>query len=168
MFRGPARRTGRRAARRTMRRRTMLRPGRRYRRRRLLVGGATLLLVGGAAYKIGQSQAQQIQQHTGKPPEDLTQEELEQAMDDLGIEEQELTPQDQAAIEAEAIDDSAPAQQPAPLPPSPPGPPPAPSAAPAGPKLDYIQELERLADLRDRGIISNEDFEAKKKQLLGL
>jgi hypothetical protein len=144
-----------------MRRRTILRPGRRYRRRRLLVGGATLLLVGGAAYKIGQSQAQQIQQHTGKPPEDLTQEELEQAMDDLGIEEQELTAQDQAAIEAEAIDDSAPSQQPAP-------PPPAPSAAPPAPKTDYIQELERLADLRDRGIITNEDFEAKKKQLLGL
>jgi uncharacterized protein HemX len=91
-------------ARRRMRRRMMLRPGRRYRRRRILVGGAALLMVGGAAYKMGQSQAQQIQQHTGKPPEDLTQEELEQAMDDLNIEEQEITPQDQAAIEAEAED----------------------------------------------------------------
>lgn len=95
---------GRRMARRRMRRRMMLRPGRRYRRRRILVGGAALLMVGGAAYKMGQSQAQQIQQHTGKPPEDLTQEELEQAMDDLNIEEQEITPQDQAAIEAEAED----------------------------------------------------------------
>jgi hypothetical protein len=83
----------------------VLRPGRRYRRRRIMVGGAALLMVGGAAYKMGQSQAQQIQQHTGKPPEDLTEQELEQAMDDLNIEEQELTPQDQAAIEAEAVDD---------------------------------------------------------------
>ena len=161
MFRGPARRTGRRAgrraARRTMRRRMILRPGRIYRRRRILVGGATLLLVGGAAYKIGQSQAQQIQEHTGKPPEDLTQEELESAMDDLGIEEQELTPEDQAAIEAEAVDASpqTPAQ-------------PAPSAPSSGGAPDYIAELEKLADLRDRGIITSEEFDAKKKQLLGL
>ena len=62
--------------------------GRRYRRRRLFVGGATLLLVGGAAYKMGQAQARQIEQHTGKPPEDLTQQELEMAMDELDIEEQ--------------------------------------------------------------------------------
>jgi len=161
MFRGPARRTGRRAARRTtrrvMRRRMVLRPGRRYRRRRLLVGGAALLLVGGAAYKLGQSQAQQIQQYTGKPPEDLTQEELEQAMDDLGIEEQELTPEDQAAIEAEALD--VPTGQPAPPSPA------RPTTAAAG---DYIAELERLAGLRDRGIITADEFEAKKKQLLGL
>jgi hypothetical protein len=33
---------------------------------------------------------------------------------------------------------------------------------------DYIEELERLAGLKEKGIISEEDFEAKKKQLLGL
>jgi membrane protease subunit (stomatin/prohibitin family) len=33
---------------------------------------------------------------------------------------------------------------------------------------DYTAELERLAKLRDEGIISAEDFEAKKKQLLGI
>ena len=33
---------------------------------------------------------------------------------------------------------------------------------------DYLDELERLASLRDQGIISEEEFEAKKKQLLGL
>ena len=32
----------------------------------------------------------------------------------------------------------------------------------------YLDELEKLADLRDRGIISEEEFEAKKQQLLGL
>lgn len=138
-----------------MRRRMMLRPGRRFRRRRILVGGAALLLVGGAAYKIGQSQAQQIQQHTGKPPEDLSQEELEQAMDELGIEEQELTAADQAAIEAEALPDA-------------PGSAPAQSQTPPAAQTDYISQLERLADLRDRGIVTPEEFEVKKKQLLGL
>jgi hypothetical protein len=44
--------------------------------------------------------------------------------------------------------------------------PPAPQAAPAG--ADYTAELERLAKLRDEGVISAEDFEAKKKQLLGI
>jgi hypothetical protein len=43
---------------------------------------------------------------------------------------------------------------------------PAPQAAPAG--ADYTAELEKLAKLRDEGVISAEDFEAKKKQLLGI
>jgi hypothetical protein len=38
----------------------------------------------------------------------------------------------------------------------------------AGPEPEYIAELERLAQLRDQGILSEEDFEAKKKQLLGI
>lgn len=43
--------------------------------------------------------------------------------------------------------------------------PPAPEAAGQG---DYTAELEKLAKLRDEGVISAEDFEAKKKQLLGI
>ena len=43
---------------------------------------------------------------------------------------------------------------------------PAPAAAPAQP--DYVSELERLAQLRDQGVITAEDFDAKKAQLLGL
>jgi hypothetical protein len=42
-------------------------------------------------------------------------------------------------------------------------------AAPAAPsEPEYMGELERLAQLRDQGIITNEDFEAKKKQILGI
>lgn len=41
-----------------------------------------------------------------------------------------------------------------------------PAAAPAEP--DYVSELERLARLRDQGVITAEDFDAKKRQLLGL
>jgi len=33
---------------------------------------------------------------------------------------------------------------------------------------DYIDELERLAGLKEKGIIFEEDYEAKKKKLLGL
>ena len=42
-------------------------------------------------------------------------------------------------------------------------------AAPAEPEApDYTAELQQLAQLRDSGVITDEEFEAKKKQLLGL
>ncbi len=39
-------------------------------------------------------------------------------------------------------------------------------AAPAEP--DYAAELEKLAQLKNQGILSEEEFEAKKKQILGI
>jgi len=43
------------------------------------------------------------------------------------------------------------------------------TAAPAATaEPEYVGELERLAQLRDQGILSEEEFEAKKKQLLGI
>ena len=41
-----------------------------------------------------------------------------------------------------------------------------PAEAPAEP--EYMAELEQLAKLRDQGILSPEEFEAKKKQILGV
>jgi hypothetical protein len=43
-----------------------------------------------------------------------------------------------------------------------------PPQQPAAGGADYTAELEKLAKLRDEGVISAEDFEAKKKQLLGI
>jgi hypothetical protein len=40
--------------------------------------------------------------------------------------------------------------------------------APAGAEPEYMAELEQLAKLRDEGIVSPEEFEAKKKQILGI
>ena len=48
---------------------------------------------------------------------------------------------------------------------------PAETAAPApsgASEPEYVGELERLAELRDQGILSEEEFEAKKKQILGI
>jgi hypothetical protein len=43
------------------------------------------------------------------------------------------------------------------------------ASAPAGTsEPDYVGELERLAQLREQGILSEEEFEAKKKQILGI
>jgi hypothetical protein len=65
--------------------------------------------------------------------------------DKLGAREDFSSPQDQAAAQA---------AEPAP--------------APVASQPDYVSELERLAQLRDQGIITDDDFEAKKKQLLGI
>ncbi|MCK5314973.1 MAG: SHOCT domain-containing protein [Anaerolineales bacterium] len=140
-----ARRAGRRTARRTTHR-TMRR--RRRRRRRILVGGMVLLAVGGAAYgavKLSQNDAQRIEEKTGQSVEDLSDEELTSAMSELGIESQELSDEDRAALDADSA-----------------------SAGETEAEPSYLDELEKLAGLRDQGIITEDEYEAKKKQLLGL
>jgi hypothetical protein len=42
------------------------------------------------------------------------------------------------------------------------------ATAPAASEPEYVGELERLAQLREQGILSDEEFEAKKKQILGI
>jgi hypothetical protein len=44
----------------------------------------------------------------------------------------------------------------------------APEPAPAAAEPEYMTELGQLAELRDQGILTPEEFEAKKKQILGL
>jgi hypothetical protein len=74
-------------------RRVIRRRRRRMRRRVLLAGG----MVAFGAHKMSQSQAKQIEEHTGVPPEELEDEDLEAAMTDLDIPKQELTSEDRAA-----------------------------------------------------------------------
>ena len=126
---------------------------RRRMRRRMIIGGMVILGVGYGAYKLSQSQVQQVEQHTGKKAEDLSEEELEGAMDELGIQPQEPTDEEIAMLEAEDTAASKPATQ---------------AASPGKAEESYLDELERLASLRDQGIITQEEFEAKKKDLLGL
>ena len=45
---------------------------------------------------------------------------------------------------------------------------PAPAAPAAPAEPDYAAELQKLAELKAAGIINDEEFEAKKKQVLGL
>ena len=87
---------GRRAAMRRMRRR---------RRRRIMVAGAVLVGTAGAVVKLTQKDADKIQQTTGKAPEDMDEQELQQAMQQAGIQAQPVTPEDQKAMAAaEAAD----------------------------------------------------------------
>ena len=98
---------------------------------------------------MSQQDTQRIEEHTGESVEELSEEDLIAAMEELGIQSIELTEDDQAII---ADEGSA-----------------SPAGAPAAPEEEsYLDELEKLADLREKGVISEEDYEAKKKQLLGL
>lgn len=136
-----ARRAGRRAGRTAARRttRTVARRQRRRRRRRrrriILVGGLIAL----GAYKLSKKDVERVEEHTGKKAEDLSDEELEQAMDDLNIPKEEMTDEEWDQVEQADAEEE-----------------------------DYIGQLERLAELRDQGILTDEEFEAKKKQLLDL
>jgi hypothetical protein len=41
------------------------------------------------------------------------------------------------------------------------------AAAPAG-EPDYVAELEKLAQLKNQGVITEDEFQAKKAQILGI
>jgi hypothetical protein len=67
--------------------------------------------------------------------------------------DQKYAQQDQQAYDAQMAEQQAAQQAAAP-------------AAPAAP--DYAAELEQLARLKAQGVITEEEFEAKKKQILGI
>jgi hypothetical protein len=107
---------------------------RRRRRRLLLVGG----LVAFGAYKLSKRDVKRVEEHTGQKAEELTDEQLEQAMDQLGIEKETVSDEEWAAAEkAEA-------------------------------QTSYLDELERLGELHKQGILTDEEFATKKKEVLGL
>jgi len=132
MRRGGVGMAGRMAGRRMVARMASRMRRRRRRRRVVLVGG--LIAVG--VHKMSKKDVERVEEHTGKSAEELSDEELDQAMSDLNIEAEELT--DEEWEQAENAED------------------------------DYIAELERLSKLHDDGVITDEEFESKKAQLLGL
>ena len=90
-------------------------------------------------YALTSSQVEQVEQQTGKQAEELTDEQLEQAMKQLGIKPEELSDEDWKQLDTA---DNEPE--------------------------DYLEELERLSELNKKGVITDEEFEAKKKELLNL
>jgi len=101
-----------------------------------------MVAIGYAGYKMSKKDVQRVEEHTGKDADELTDEQLEQAMDQLGIDKETVSDDELAA--AEQAD-----------------------AEHADAEPGYLDELERLGGLRDQGIITDEEFEAKKKTLLG-
>ena len=106
------------------------------------------------AYKMSTRDADRVKEHTGVDPEELDDDELATAMDELGIEQQKVTDADVEEGSAAPATSAAPAAAAAP--------------ASAGGADDYLEELQKLASLRDAGILTDEEFNAKKAQILGL
>ena len=127
---------GRSTARMMTVRRQMRMRRRRRRRMILLVGG--MVALGYAGYKMSKKDAQRVEEHTGQKAEDLTDEQLEQAMDQLGIEKQTMT--DEEFAQAEKADA----------------------------QTSDLDELERLSELNKQGILTDVEFAAQKKKLLDL
>ena len=69
--------------------------------------------------------------------------EIEQAMGELNIQGEELTDEDYDYLDQQ-------------------------EAAEADDEPGYLDELERLAQLNQQGVITDEEFAEKKRQLLGL
>ena len=106
---------------------------RRRRRRILLVGG----LVAFGAYKMSTRDAKRVEEHSGVPPEEMTDEELEKSMNELGIEKQT---RDAGDVE---------------------------QGAAAAPTESTAEELTKLAALHDRGVLTDAEFEVQKQKTLG-
>lgn len=126
------------------------RPARRMRGRRRRVRRRRVLLVGGlvafGAYKMSTRDADRIEEHTGVSPEELDDAELEQAMSELGIEQQTVTSEDTkhggssaAGASLSARGDSTPA---------------------------YVEELQKLGALHEQGILTDSEFDVQKRKVL--
>jgi hypothetical protein len=83
--------------------------------------------------------ADRVEEHTGVPPEELDDAELEQAMDDLNIPKETVDASDQEA---------------------------AGGGSSGAPSSDPLDEIAKLAQLHDQGVLTDEEFQAKKTQLL--
>ena len=136
--RGAAGSRGRSMARMMAVKRQMRMSRRRRRRRRMLLLAGGMAVLGYAGYKMSRKDVQRVEEQTGQKAEDLTDEQLEQDMDQLGIEKETMSDEEWAAAEK------------------------------ADAQTSYLDELERLSELNNSGIITDEEFAAKKKQLLGL
>jgi hypothetical protein len=97
-----------------------------------------MVALGYAGYKMSKRDVQRVEEHTGQQADELTDEQLEQAMDQLGIEKETMSDEEWAQVES------------------------------ADAQPSYMDELERLADLHKQGILTDEEFSGKKRQLLGL
>jgi hypothetical protein len=102
----------------------------------MLVGG----LVAFGAYKMSTRDAKRVEEHTGTPPEEMTDAELEKAMDDLGVEKQTRG--------ADDVEQGA-------------------AAAPSTERTD-LEELQKLSELHDQGVLTDDEFSAAKAKVIGI
>ncbi len=99
------------------------------------------------AYKMSKRDPDPIEEHTGNSADELSVQELEQAMADLHIEKQPQEDSDTEYIDHfESKEDE----------------------AESSGGASYLDELERLSQLHDEGVITEYEVRATQKQLLGI
>ena len=133
-------RRGRRMRRRSRRR--VRRRRRRRRRRLLLIGGAVVLGGVYAGHKLRKRDAEQIEAASGRSIDEMSDDEIKKYMDERGIQPEPMSDDDQAYAKGMGSSDDK--------------------------EPDYVDQLERLSHLKDEGVITEDEFEAKKKELLDL
>jgi hypothetical protein len=107
--------------------------------------------------KLSTQDAQRIQENTGLPPEQLEDNDLRESMQELNIQSAPLTQQDKAALgmpttpQTQASGSTTVARQ-----------------QPINPQVSTEQQLESLQNMKNQGLISEDDYNAKKKQVLGI
>jgi hypothetical protein len=126
-----------------------------------MVGGMVILAGGAVAYKLSKKDADKIEKKTGTSVEELSEEDLVAAMKELGIQSVELTDEDKAVIQKETGSAPSSPTQPANATALPD------AETPASEESSYLEELQQLAKLHEQGILSDEEFAAKKAQILG-
>jgi hypothetical protein len=89
--------------------------------------------------KLHREEIKKLREHSDKPLHDMSEEELLAAMEELGIEKRQFDPQDQEVADK----------------------------ANKTTKED-LELLEKLTQMNYSGLITDEEYEAKKKQILGL
>ena len=107
----------------------------------MLLAGALVVGTGALAYKLGKKQTKQVEEASGKPIDEMTDEEIQKYVEENNIETEPLDEHDRAYLDAN-------------------------KAQPKG--GSYLDEIERLAKFRDEDIITEDEFQAKKKELLNL
>lgn len=117
---------------------------------------------GSPVVKLKESDARRIQEEAGESPEDLEDSDLADSMRELGIQSLPLNNEDRKALGMPPVGPPTTAAPP----PAAPAPLAATPAVGAAPSVEG--QLKQYANLRDQGLISPEDYEAKKKQILGL
>lgn len=98
--------------------------------------------VGALAYKLSKTDTQKVEEYTGRPVEEMSDAELQAAVDELNLRKEPLDDSDQAYLDEQGYEQEA--------------------------EMDYLEELERLGELKEKGLITDEEFEAKKQEILGL
>ena len=106
-------------------------------------------MVAFGVHKMSKRDAERVEQHTGIPPEEMEDDDLERAMDELDIEKQKVTAEDKEEGGGDTGSGSA-------------------ESSSSSGMMSELDELEKLAELHNEGILTDEEFAAKKKEILGL